>query len=245
MSKALDAQKEGDLQRSLEIVNDLVARFPTSPLVRDARKKSRELDKAIAAQSEKEKADLAAVEKLIRKASPSESLVALDAFEKSHRPGALKERVATLRADLKTTVEAEQKATETLAKLGLEITNFQSYWAVDANVLGGEAILAPFLRFKVKNLLQAPITLLSFSATFDLVDKKEQLGSGETYVVGRLSGTPLKPGYSKEVFFGSGTGYGGPGAAYGRPNVAADLFVEVNDGPKTLVKQFRVANKIR
>ncbi|GEM_PF-2116726 len=243
MSNALNAKDAGDFQRSFEILNDLVVRFPTSPLVRDARQRIRELNKAIAAQAEKEKADLAAVEKLIRKAPPSESLAALDAFEKSHRAGALKERVATLRADLKTTVEAEQKATETLAKLGLEIANFQSYWAVDANVLGGEAILAPFLRFKVKNLLQVPITDLEFSATFDLVDKKEQLGSGDTDVVS--ASNPLKPGYSKEVFFGSGTGYGGPGAAYGRPNVSADLYVQVNDGPKTLVKQLRVANKLR
>ena len=41
MSKLLDAQKDGYLQRSLEIVNDLVARFSTSPLIRDARKKIR------------------------------------------------------------------------------------------------------------------------------------------------------------------------------------------------------------
>lgn len=245
MTKAVEARTMGDLQKSLDILNDLVARFPASPQVRDARAKIKELNKAIATQTKKEAKDFATVEKLTGKASPAESLIALDEFEKLHRPGAFKEHVEKLRDELKAAVEAEQKASAALAKLGLEISSFQSYWTVDPNILGGEAVLAPYMRFKVKNLLQEPLTHLAFSATFDLVDKKEQLGSGETFVVGHLSGTPIKPGYSKEVFFGSETGYSGPGAAIGRPNVSVDLYVEVNDGPKTLVKQFRLANRVR
>jgi hypothetical protein len=76
-----------------------------------------------------------------------------------------------------------------------------------------------------------------------LTDKKELLGEGSAYAVG-YSDSPLKPGYKKEVFFGSGTGYPGWGIVAQRPATSADLYVEINRGEKRLVRTVKVSREL-
>ena len=106
-------------------------------------------------------------------------------------------------------------------------------------------MLVPYLRFVIKNIGDKPITHLEASAGFELTEKKEALGEGSSYVVSS-SDPPLKPGYKKEVFFGSGTGYKGMGIILKRPAVTADLYFETAYGEqKHLIRSIPISTDIQ
>jgi hypothetical protein len=113
----------------------------------------------------------------------------------------------------------------------IEMTAVRSYWKVENDALRGKQLVVPYLRFNVKNTGTAPITFLEMAATFEFTDKKEILGEGSQYVV-TSSDAALKSGYTKEVFFGSGTGYTGYGILASRPAITAHVFVQTSMGGK-------------
>lgn len=129
-------------------------------------------------------------------------------------------------------------------KLGIEVTDLRTSWKIEPNVLGGTKLVVPYIRFKLRNIGEQPIKKLKVSALFNLVDDKEILGDGSSYVIG-YGDFPLKKGYTKEVFFGSATGYTGIGALLNQPRVTADLYIETDQSKeKVFMKSIQIAQTL-
>jgi hypothetical protein len=90
-----------------------------------------------------------------------------------------------------------------------EVSDVAAQWVVDLDVLGGQVLVVPEVRFRVANASADPISSLSVKAVFVL---KREGGSGEvlyedTQVVVSANDRPLDAGFSKTVISRSGKGY--------------------------------------
>lgn len=225
--------------------NDLIAKFPNSSLIGNAQEQLKVIEKN---RKEATEAINNLPKTLAKTSSALEADEILTKLEKTYNYDDVKEVINTHRKELQERIKKEKEMESALKDLGIEISNVRTYWTIDRNVMGGQPLVIPYMRFNIKNVGTNPITKLNFSASFELTDKKEMLGEGSSYVISPYSDHPLKPGYSKEVFFGSGTGYVTSGYdAYYRsyPRVNADMYVEVNDSPKRIIKEIRIRREFK
>lgn len=137
----------------------------------------------------------------------------------------------------------EEKRIE--AQMGFKAYDFETYWATEADVLGGGYLTSPHIRFKIKNTGSEPITYLMIQGNFINQDKKENFGVGEQCVISS-SDPPLQPGYSKQVFFYCSTGYTSDMVLLSPPNMTVELYYEKGYGEgKTLFKTLTISKKAR
>jgi len=240
--KAVEFFKSNKWSEAKDSYQTLIDRFPASPLVAEAKKglininteiKRIERERVLACQN---------LSKKIQSASALEATKLIDDFIASDSEAPCVEEFRKKKEELTERAERERKEKEALAELGVEIYDFRTYWTIKRDVLGAQELAVPFIRFKVKNVGDKPIEKLHVKASFLLTDKKEVLGEGDKYVIGH-GDAPLKPGFPREVFFGSSTGYTGLGIFYNRPKVSADLYLDLGKG-KTLVKSFNINQKL-
>lgn len=129
-----------------------------------------------------------------------------------------------------------------LAAQGFIITDVRSNWKASQNLNEGQVLLVPEIRFKIKNVSGVAIAELSFKANFVLVNKgeKEALGNDSFSAVG-YGDAPLEPGYTKEIFMESGTGYVDNGGSFAlsialgeAPVTTADIYFDRGNGEKKI-----------
>ncbi len=77
----------------------------------------------------------------------------MQTFEAEHPKSSYASQSATMRAEFEKQRAREDQERSAMATLGLEIRDFRSYWTVDPNVLGGEAVVVPFFRHRAAPLL--------------------------------------------------------------------------------------------
>lgn len=242
--RAVDLEAEGKLEEASALFAEVTEKFPGSPLAEQARARSRSALKkaeALRAAAKKFVADLS--KKLAAAPDASAAAQILDDAEVKYPFDDVQAAVAREREELKAALAKEGEASSNARELGIEISNVRTYWTVDPNVLGGRELVIPYIRFEVKNVSNHAITRLQAKAAFELTDKKELFGDGSVYAIGS-SDPPLKPGYTKEVFFGSSVGYTGFGIYGGRPRMMADLYVQTSEGEERLVKTVRVSQRL-
>lgn len=234
-------QKKYELAK--EKFTELINKFPNSTLITNA---NHQIDQI--AQNRKEATNaINSLSQLIAKTSNAiEADNILQELEDKYNYEDVKQAISGKRQELQARITKEREMEGALKDLGIEISNLRTYWSIDPNVMGGRTLVTPYMRFNIKNVGNTPITRLKFSASFELTDKKEVLGTGSSYVIS-LSEPPLKPGYSKEVFFGSDTGYRASGYDEYRsfPKVNADMYVEVNGGEKRIIKEITISRKLK
>jgi hypothetical protein len=242
--RAVDLEQTGRLESALAAYDAFGKSFPASANAAEAKRRGDVLVKKVAAQRAEAKKALAGLDRRIASAPDSqEATKILDEVAKTYPLEEVQLAVEKQRAELKEMVEKEQVASTNSQALGIEITSVRTYWTVDPNVMGGKELVVPYIRFVVKNVSGRPITKLHAKAAFELVEKREMLGDGSTYVIG-FSDPPLKPGYSKEVFFGSSTGFTGYGIYMNRPKTTADLYVQTSEGEERLVKTVKISPRL-
>jgi hypothetical protein len=270
---ALALEKSDRLPEAILQFRTLAERFPRSPLVQDAMihiqkdeteiSRRQQQERIEAAKLEEEKGQEAAhhdervrerfnqLAALIRKSSATNALQQLEDFSNSGKNAPIPSDVAVKASSLSGLYRAKaeqeeekRKNDEQFAALGIQILEFTSYWTADPNVLGGKELLIPYLRFKVKNVGTIAISSLVAKASFELPDKKEVLGEGSSYPIG-TSDPPLSPGYTREVFFGSGTGYTSWLVALNPPYVRASVYLEVNGSQQILVKTVPISKELK
>jgi hypothetical protein len=237
-------ENEHKLQEAAAKFDDLVNTFPRSPLVNNAHGRAQAIRDAVAANDskiEQLKRGLAAVR------DPEDALQQSESFQATEKglTDAQSREVADLVDLYKQKAAAEIALRDAAKGLGIQISDMRSCWSPRESENGenNQPFYRPYLRFDVKNIGEAPITLLDIFAGFRLVDKTEVLGSGEKYF--GSSDAPLDPGYKREVFLGSDTGYTGYAILGQRPTVSADLYFEVNGSPKTLVAHVPVFGELK
>jgi hypothetical protein len=246
-SQALEQEQAGLLTQAIATLEQLTKRFPNSQLRTQAEEKVQAIRQEAARRERIFEEAFKKLEAEVANAADSlQAVLAIERFKQQNSPPS-----ADTAAKVEK-IEQEQRvaAREALAfknaaeSAGIDISDLRAYWTVDPNVLGGRELLVPYVRFSVKNISSSPITSLKFVGSFKLTEKSEILGDGSQYTIG-YGDPPLPPGYSKEVFFGSSTGYTGYAAYSKRPPVTVDLYSEVNKNPRALVRCLRVPDVIR
>jgi vacuolar-type H+-ATPase subunit I/STV1 len=219
--------------------------YPKSPLAANAKEQLAKTNKLIVdRRAEVDKVIKQLPRRLANAENATSASAILDETESKYPYLDIKEYVEKQRVELKDKLEKEKQALESLKVLGVELSNVRTYWTINTDVLGDQRLIIPYIRFTVKNTGSSPITKLAASACFDLTDKKEMLREGSACVISR-SDHPLKPGYTREVFFGSGTGYKDTGwnRYLEKPTMTADLYLETDQGEKRLVKTIRISKE--
>jgi ankyrin repeat protein len=130
----------------------------------------------------------------------------------------------------------------------------RSHWTRDANVLGGNAIIVPEVRFMLHNDRSEDIGRLTIRAEFYLRRSGgvlERFGNATTYVVG-AGDLPMRPGVQEEVRLRSGVGYVDNNSATVRdikrgapPATLVELYFRTGSGDWTRFASFDVANAYR
>lgn len=240
--KAVEAFKAKKWNEAQERYQGLIERFPNSPLVFEAKKGLVAVKTEIKRIEQERKVACQNLNKKIQGLSPLEAIKLIDDFIASDPESPYIEEFKQKKTELNEQAEREKKEKEVLAKMGIEIFDLHTYWTIETDILGSKQIVIPYIRFKVKNIGNTPIERLKAKASFLLTEKKEVLGEGFKYVIG-YGDAPLKPGFSREVFFGSSTGFTGMGILLNRPKVTADLYLDFGDG-STLVKTFNINQKL-
>jgi hypothetical protein len=254
-NRALQQEREGDEDGTLALLEELQTRFPKDELAAEAKGKVKAIVKRRKAMVRTWKRAFA---KLKRETEDSPDLAT--SFELTVAFGTespapnddLRVAYEAFRDALKERAKEDIARREAAKELGVEISEIVARWEINPNVMGGRPLLHPHLRFKVTNRGEKPIENLVFGASFELAGKKEVFGEGSAYPVG-FSDPPLKPGYSREVFFGSSTGYtveprmialGWVEAMTTRPAMVALLWIEVNRGPRREIRKIRVSKDV-
>ncbi len=242
--QAIALLNEQKYQEAQDKFSELIAKFPASILLSEAKERLQEIK-----QNRQEATN--AINSLPAKLAKAPNALSADEIlkelEQKYNYPDVKEAISQHREKLQAKIKKETEIQNALKELGIEISNIRTYWTLNKNVLGGEPLAVPYIRFRLKNIGTKAITQLSVSASFELTKDKEILGEGSSYVISSFSDHPLKPGYSKEVFFGSSTGYifnaYSPYRKYPRTN--AELFVEVNGGEKRMIKEITIRREFQ
>ncbi|MCL2334979.1 MAG: hypothetical protein FWC57_02825 [Endomicrobia bacterium] len=241
---AVNSLSKQDYEQAKNIFSQIIDKFPASELAQKSKDKIGEIDAMLKQKrADADKAIKSLPTNLAKAASATDAEAILDEMERKFDFPDVKEIVSQKRGELQEKIQREKDMSEALNVLGIKITNIRTYWTVDHNVLGGEQLVVPYVRMRIENVGANPITRLSVKAAFELTGKKEAFGEGMSYVIG-YGDTPLKPGYSKEVFFGSQTGYkANYHIIYNLPKVSADLYVSVEGRENRLVKTIVIKNE--
>ncbi|MCB9489690.1 MAG: hypothetical protein H6684_13235 [Deltaproteobacteria bacterium] len=238
----VDAYAHGKFDEAKKAFIALIDRYPKSQLVTEAKKNLGNAENQIRRIERELKAQCDTIQKEVAKVTALEAVNLIEEFQTTKPDAPCVGSLATKKTELATKAAKEKKEKENLARLGVEISEIRTYWKIKSDVLGGQELAVPFIRFKLKNVGVSPIERLEASASFTLTDEKEVLGDGSVYVIGSVD-APLKPDYSREVFFGSSTGYTGMGIVFQQPKVDADLYLDLGRG-KVLVKTFSIKQKL-
>ncbi len=250
----INLEDKGDLEQAANTYEQLVALFPHSPLAGGAKERGRAIKLKIKEKQAKLDAEIRQYDKrtaqlmarLQTVPDPEDAYEQIENFLVTAPPPTVsqEQKLKQLAGEYSARAEQERTLRDAAKNLGVQISNVRTYWTEDPNVLGGVALVVPYIRLMIKNISDNPITDLEVSASFELVDKKEVLGEWESFAITSWGTPPLNPGYSREVFFGSSTGYEGVGAILSRPDVVAEIYLEVNSGSKTLVQQVGISNRL-
>lgn len=134
------------------------------------------------------------------------------------------------------------------------ISQVRSTWTRAANVLGGNALIVPEVRFVLHNDQAEDIERLTIRAEFYLRQPGgvlERFGNATSTVVG-ISGLPLRSGVQEEVRLRSGVGYVDNNSARVRdikrgapPSTLVELYYRMGGGDWTRFASFDVATSYR
>ncbi len=244
--KAVDLEAAGKIADAAREFSEVATKFPTGPFAAQARSQADALNEKLESLKAAAKKAVAELAKRVAAAPDATSAAKiLDDLTNQYPFQEVSEAVGKYREELQASLAKEKEAATNAADLGIEISNLRTYWTINPNVRGGKEIVVPYIRFNVKNVSERPITSLRAKAAFELVENKEMLGDGGDYVIGSMD-PPLKPGYTKEVFFGSSTGFtAGYGIITRRPRTTADLYIQTSEGQERLVKTIRISSELQ
>lgn len=104
---------------------------------------------------------------------------------------------------------AQQTAEASLEAVPFEMSDLSAQWVINRDVLGGQFLVVPEVRFRVANASPTPLSSLRIKTVFVL---KREEGEGEilyedTQFVVSTSDRPLDAGYSKTVVSKAKKGY--------------------------------------
>lgn len=116
---------------------------------------------------------------------------------------------ANMRRKYISPIEVAQPAAASNEAVPFRVSDISAQWAVNRDVLGGQVLVVPEVRFRVTAASSAPITSLRVKVVFLL---SAEMGKGEvlyedTQSVVSTNDRPLDTGFSKTVIFQSGKGY--------------------------------------
>ncbi len=167
----LNLEDKGDLEQAANTYEQLVALFPHSPLVGDAKESAKAIRLKIKEKQAKREGEIKQYDKstaqliarLQKVSDPEEAYEQIESFLKTAPPptASQKQRLTQLAGEYSARAEQERALRDAAKNLGVQVSNVRTYWTEDPNVLGGIALVVPYIRLMIKNISDNPITDLA------------------------------------------------------------------------------------